>query len=78
MANTPSKSPAENYHWCLHCERTFPKAEEDVYLCPLDGCDGGPGDIWEWSEVRMEKGVARYPEVPVDGVEYPLYDTKKK
>jgi hypothetical protein len=69
----PSVYDAE-YIWCMHCEQAYHKSKivkgQD---CPVSGCDGrGLGidlDNWEW----IRSLHPHYPEVPAQGVVYPLY-----
>jgi hypothetical protein len=65
-------SKSRSFLWCLHCERAIEVGKKaSTVECPYDDCDGGFGDIWEWSQVR--EGNPSYPEIPVKGVKYPLY-----
>ena len=57
-----------DFHWCLHCERTYKKGTgriiyddeigANVEFCHYEGCDGtmlksmGVGDMLEWEAVR--------------------------
>jgi hypothetical protein len=62
------------YIWCLHCEQAYHKSkivkEQD---CPVPGCDGGGYgiDLRIWQDMRDL--YPHYPEVPAEGVVYPLY-----
>ena len=62
-----------DYVWCLHCERTYTRAEADkLDWCPYDDCDGDTFmDAWDWDRVRDID--ARYPVVPVRGKTYSQY-----
>lgn len=62
------------YWWCLHCERVVASGKRPS-ACPTPGCDGDYIDMWPWKEVR--KINPGYPEKPVIGFYYPLYDTPK-
>ena len=44
--------------------------------CPYDGCDGDLLDFWWWDEFRNDH--PNTPEVPQDGVAYPLYPELSK
>jgi hypothetical protein len=68
------------YLWCLHCERTYTadnfrtEGGSGFQMCAYADCDGDAViDAWNWSKVREER-EDRYPEDPVHGVVYPLYD----
>ncbi len=66
-----------NYLWCLHCERAYVRGEYrpvgDLQMCPYAGCDGDTVvDAWDWEAIR--EGHPDYPENPVEGTVYPMYD----
>lgn len=60
----------DEYTWCLHCNKTFKKADE----CPY--CGTGFGDVWGWTGVRLpsEFRDSEYPKIPEIGKVYPLYN----
>jgi hypothetical protein len=78
--NTTADS-AKNYKWCFQCEHASPKKKLRAFVwqgmavkgCPNPACNGTDLDFWKWSEVRMKEGQPRYPEIPKEGVKYPLY-----
>ncbi len=71
--------PPPDYYWCLHCERAYRRGEfrliGNLQMCPYADCDGDAvGDAWDWGSIRRDNG---YPEVPVEGAVYPMYDPSK-
>ena len=67
---------AEEYKWCLHCERAYKKGEHRLInglkMCPYNGCNGDTViDAWDWSKIQKEH--RDYPEVPEIGKVYPMY-----
>ena len=65
-----------NYLWCLHCERAYQRGKfrrgGGLQMCPYPGCDGDTVmDGWDWA--KLQGAHPNYPDVPVDGVRYPLY-----
>jgi len=57
--------------WCLQCERAFKmKAVNFKAVCGYEGCDGRRTDLWTWEAFRQLH--PDYPEIPVEGVTYPL------
>ncbi len=65
---------AEDYYWCLHCERAAPAEEwesEHWAFCPYPDCDGELLDRWEWTRIREVN--PEYPENPQRGVVYGMY-----
>lgn len=70
---------APHYLWCLHCERAYLRGKfrqvRDLQMCPYDGCNGDTViDAWKWNKVCKEN--PSYPEMPQEGVVYPLYGPK--
>lgn len=73
--------PEGTFLYCLHCERAYPKEKYRVLsdsvvgllqMCPYEDCDGDAVlDSWLWDRVAEEND--KYPEVPVEGVPYPLH-----
>jgi hypothetical protein len=72
------------YLWCIHCERTYPcgkyrEVADDpadfgavLQMCPYSDCNGDAVfDAKDWDFGRQ--GHPEYPDVPVEGVVYPLY-----
>jgi hypothetical protein len=63
------------YIWCLHCEKAYHKSKLDKrsHWCITPGCDGGGfgKDLNYWESIR--ELYPHYPEVPAEGVVYPLY-----
>lgn len=72
--------PRGKHLWCLHCERTYPAGQfrqdprSSLQLCAYSDCDGDAViDAWDWGNVRLDR-EDRYPEDPVHGTVYPLYE----
>jgi len=42
--------------------------------CPYDDCDAGAHNFWSWETYRGNNPDS--PEVPVEGIEYPLYPSE--
>jgi len=67
----------ETWLWCLHCQRCYQIKELrwdsfGVQPCPYQDCDGDSVfDGWNWREKFVPRG---YPETPVRGKIYDLYD----
>lgn len=64
------------YLWCLHCERAYSRGEyrdvNGLQMCPYTECGGDTVlDAWNWSKIR--EGHPEYPEIPEEGVTYPMY-----
>jgi hypothetical protein len=67
---------ASNYLWCLHCERAYQRGKfrrrGSLQMCPYPNCSGDAVmDARDWAKVRG--GHPTFPEVPEEGVHYPLY-----
>ena len=71
----------DSFLYCIHCERTYQTGqyrEQDfpglvtLQMCPYDGCDGDAViDAWSWASIRSEN--PDYPEIPEEGIVYPMY-----
>ena len=84
LLKDPESGPESEYNWCLHCQRTYKKNKfrlqrqgRSVFMmCPYHDCDGDyPMDGWNWGKLV---GHNSYPEIPVEGVVYPLYPAERK
>jgi len=58
--------------YCTLCERAF--LSDSKKRCCYHSCDGSLGDIWEWEVIRDLN--PSYPELPIEGIEYPLFADK--
>jgi hypothetical protein len=72
------KSRGIDFVWCIHCERCMPveDAVHNLNVCVYDDCDGmGIGvDLWPWQKGQgVINNHPEYPEIPEEGVIYPLY-----
>ena len=68
------------FTWCLHCERASETEEwvNNEWECPHDGCNGSALDAFPWeADTWPRRQHPEYPEVPQEGVYYPLYGEKK-
>lgn len=69
--------PPPAYLYCIHCERAYERGffrkQDDLQMCPYEGCDGDAViDAWRWSDIADDQNPS-YPEVPVLGKTYPMY-----
>lgn len=69
------KVNADPWIWCCHCERVYRSSErvesDELLFCPYPDCDGdGIFDAWDYEEHR----VRHWPDVPVIGCVYHLYE----
>jgi hypothetical protein len=74
LESIEDKIERTEYIWCMHCEQAYHKSKIVVRQdCPVPGCDGrGFGfDLDTWDNMR--ELYPHYPEVPAEGVVYPLY-----
>jgi len=61
----------EIWLWCLQCERAFKvKVLNFKAVCGYEDCGGRRTDLWKWEAFRELH--RDYPEIPVEGVTYPL------
>ncbi len=63
--------------WCMHCGEAHRRLawEENDLDCPTPGCDGMAFDAVPWAEVRKQN--PDYPQVPEEGVCYPMYPPRR-
>lgn len=63
----------EKWTWCLHCEKVFLTIRWFEGNCCPECCADIIGDGLAWSQVRSGR-EERYPEEPIDGAAFALYE----